>query len=175
MSIPKMWAATAAMAALTGSALASPMPLVDVGDGTVYDPNKHLIWLQDWNVNGAQGFATQTAWAESLVFAHSSEWHLPTIDQFIDLFAEFGDPTFRLPFTNVWPGYYWSGTVAFSSAPFTFFPHYGSVSTDIQDAAHFAVAVRTGEVTTAVPEPRTLALAMMALAAAAVAGRKRPA
>jgi hypothetical protein len=79
----KTWVAAAAMVALTSTAQAAPLQLVDMSDGTVYEPNKHLIWLKDWNVNGSQNWATKNAWAETGLdgFAGSNDWHLPSIQQ----------------------------------------------------------------------------------------------
>ena len=50
MSNFKIWAAAAAMVALTG---ASQAALVSNPEGTVTDTTTNLIWLQNWNVNGA--------------------------------------------------------------------------------------------------------------------------
>ena len=44
-----------------------------------------------------------------------------------------------------------------------------------KELAHYAMAVRTGDVAAAVPEPQTLALALLALGATALARRQRPA
>ena len=92
MKTLKTWAAAAALLALTGAAQAA---LVSLGDGTVKDTNTNLIWLQDWNVNGRQNWATQNAWAETGLdgFAGSNDWHLPSLQQYTDLFGEYGDLT----------------------------------------------------------------------------------
>ncbi len=80
-------------------------------------------------------------------------------------------------FTNVQSPFYWSGT---NYAP-SLFPnkwHFGTTFGITvwapQEFAFFAVAVRPGDVTAAVPEPQTLALALLALGATVVARRRRP-
>jgi MYXO-CTERM domain-containing protein len=80
-------------------------------------------------------------------------------------------------FSNVQSYYYWSGT---EYAPDLSFAWVFSTNNGAQDfvdkrGAPYAVAVRPGDVAAAVPEPQTLALALMALGAAAVARRRWPA
>jgi MYXO-CTERM domain-containing protein len=176
MKTLKTWAATAATVALTSTAQATPLPLVDVGDGTVWDPNKHLIWLKDWSVNGASTWGAQNDWAEGLVFAGSGDWHLPQIQQYADLYGDYGNLSSNtLPFTNVQPDSYWSGTQFSPGIAWHFYPGDGSQSAGGWVFPFFAVAVRTGDVAASVPEPQTLALALLALGATVVARRRRPA
>ena len=175
----KTWLATAAMVALVGTAQAT---LVNLGNGTVKDTATNLIWLQNWNVNGQQNWATQKAWADNLSFAGSDAWVLPSISQYTTVFAEVGNLTLVPQFTNVQfaqtntgPAFYWSGTedvpgigaqrfVATSGFAL------GALETDLL----FAVAVRPGDVVAAVPEPQSLALVLLALGAGAVVWRRRP-
>ncbi len=82
-------------------------------------------------------------------------------------------------FSNVQSYVYWSGT---EYAPDTFNAWYfyselGYQGRTDKDYASYAIAVRSGDVaapTATVPEPQTLALALMAMGGAMVARRKRP-
>ena len=79
-------------------------------------------------------------------------------------------------FSNVQSLYYWSGTeyAPIPSAAWGFTPDGGYQSAGGKGNASYAVAVRPGDVTTSVPEPQTLALALLALGATTVVRRKRP-
>lgn len=180
MKILKFWAAAAAMLALTTASQATPMPLVDVGDGTVYDPNQHLIWLKDWNSNGSKDWATQKTWAEGLVFAGSSDWHLPSIDQYIDLSLDYVgalDTPSLFFFRDVQSGNYWSDTEqvpAISGLAWYFHTPNNQTNLASKGEELYAVAVRSGDVTVTVREPQTLVLVLLALGATTVARRRRP-
>ena len=173
MKTLKTWVAAATMLAFAGTAQAA---LINQGNGTVKDTNTNLIWLQDWDVNGLTNWSTQKAWAEGLDFAGSTDWELPEISEYGVLFAAYGNLTLEPQFSNVRSGHYWSGTeFPGGNGVWYFFPDSGS-----QDGANarnrfFAVAVRPGDVTASVPEPQTLALALLALGATVVARRRRPA
>jgi hypothetical protein len=172
MKLLKSLAAAAAMVALTGAAQAA---LVSLGNGTVRDTNTNLIWLQNWNVNGAQNWSTQKGWADSLDFASSTDWRLPEISEYGALFTAYGNLTQVAEFTNVQPVLYWSGT-EFSPGIFAWYfnPGNGLPFLDFQDFQFSAVAVRPGDVAASVPEPQTLALALLAFGAMVVARRRRP-
>lgn len=168
----KTWAAAAAMLAVTGTAQAA---LVNLGDGTVKDDLTNLIWLQNWAVNGLNDWAAQKAWAESHDFAGSTDWRLPSIDEFVALHGEYGNlSSGALPFTNVRVFGYWSDTeVVAGDTARLFSPINGTQNVGFQPTELYAVAVRRGDVAAPVPEPQTLALALLALGASVVA-RKRP-
>ena len=171
MKTLKAWAAAAALLALTGTAQAA---LIPQGNGTVLDDTTNLVWLQDWNRNGQKTWGAQTEWAESLDYAGSNDWVLPTLAQFRTLNS-------YLPlltgFTDVQDGYYWTS----SDVPGTTNDKFAVVPTDGFGANNYvfglysAVAVRPWTQVTAVPEPQTLALALLALGAIVVAYRRRPA
>ena len=167
----KSLAAAAALLAMGGIAQAA---LVKNGDGTVTDTTTQLIWLQNWDVNGRQNWATQKAWANNLNFAGSSDWALPSITDYTTLFDEFGDLAALGVFTNVQQDAYWSGTELLpGQLAWAFFPAFGLKGVDLVVSRHLAVAVRPAAVATPVPEPQTLALALLALGAAAAARRMR--
>ena len=70
---------------------------------------------------------------------------------------------------------YWSGTeVALGISAWGFLPGNGFQGNAFEVSRFFAVAVRPGDVTAPVPEPQTLALALLALGATVVAQRRRP-
>ena len=174
MKLLKSLAAAAAMVALTGAAQAA---LDSLGNGTVRDTNTNLIWLQNWNVNGIANWGAQKTWAETTLdgFAGSNEWRLPEISEYGALLTAYGDLTLRAEFANVQPGFYWSGTeVVPGIVAWTFVPDVGLQLVGFQDFQFFAVAVRPGDVAASVPEPQTLALALLALGAMVVARRRRP-
>jgi hypothetical protein len=80
-------------------------------------------------------------------------------------------------FSNVRSNFYWSGTeyAPNPSLAWLFDTIGGSQSAAGKGSALYAVAVRPGDVTASVPEPQTLALALLALGATVVARRRRPA
>ena len=160
--------------------------LVDLGDGTIKDTASNLIWLKDWNatgvtnwMDGIQGLAKHTQWAEELTFAGSSDWHLPSIDEFSGLSFPNGAVSI---FERVSPGPYWSRTESDSpggrecynpgaNPPFEtgqcFGPAFGR---DLWTG--YAVAVRSANVSV-VPEPSTLALLSAGLLGVSVCRRSR--
>jgi MYXO-CTERM domain-containing protein len=78
-------------------------------------------------------------------------------------------------FSNVQAALYWSGT-EYEPAPnlaWQFGSNVGLQDLDLKNDALYALAVRPGDVTSSVPEPQTLALALLALGATAVARRRR--
>ena len=80
-------------------------------------------------------------------------------------------------FSNVQSNFYWSGT---EYAPDRLSTWYFRTQNGYQHffdvaLAFYAVAVRPGDVAARVPEPQTLALALLALGATVVARRRRPA
>ena len=80
-------------------------------------------------------------------------------------------------FNNVVPFTYWSGT-EYAPNPdraWLFRPGDGGQAYDGKIVRLRAVAVRPGDVVASVPEPQTLALALLALGATVVARRRRPA
>lgn len=173
MSRTKSWAAAAAVLATACTAHAA---LVTNGDGTVTDTTTNLIWLQNWNVNGAQDWATQKAWADNLNFAGSSDWALPSITDYTTLFNDVGDVATLGVFTNVLLDAYWSGTeISPGILAWHFLPATGAQNGALVQERLRAVAVRPVDVTSPVPEPQTLTLALLALAATAAARGRRPA
>lgn len=167
----RSWAAAAALLATAGATQAA---LVKNGDGTITDTSTQLVWLQDWSVTGKQSWATQQDWAQNLNFAGSSDWALPSIDEYIDLYIELGGVIVAGGFANVKADLYWAGTeFDAGSRAWLFNPLSSSVNILSENLAFYAVAVRPADVAEPVPEPRTLALALVALGVAALTHRRR--
>ena len=78
-------------------------------------------------------------------------------------------------FSNVQSGVYWSGTeyAPNPNSAWLFNTGNGGQGYDTKSRTLYTVAVRPGDVTASVPEPRTLALALLALGATVVARRRR--
>jgi hypothetical protein len=78
-------------------------------------------------------------------------------------------------FSDVQFGVYWSGTEdpRDPSKVWNFDNIYGFQDHTVKSPWSFAVAVRTGDVAVSVPEPQTLALALLALGATVVARKRR--
>lgn len=164
-------AACASMLALLSPT--SQAALISLGDGTVQDTNTKLIWLRDWNVNGLQTWSTQMAWAEALTFAGSSDWQLPSLDEYHSLTSSYGNLAQRIEFTSVQPADYWtSSVIAPGVRGYGVYPTNGSLTFAGLDVRMFAVAVRhVGSAN--VPEPATLALVGAALLGVLLASRRR--
>ena len=80
-------------------------------------------------------------------------------------------------FSNVQSTDYWSGTeyAPIPGVAWYFYTGDGLQNYYVKGNALYAVAVRPGDVVASVPEPQTLALALLALGATVVARRRRPA
>jgi hypothetical protein len=80
-------------------------------------------------------------------------------------------------FSNVQSSVYWSGT-EYAEDPkraWTFGPGDGGQFNNYKSIALYAAAVRPGDVAASVPEPQTLALALLALGAGLLKTKRRPA
>lgn len=167
----------------------APAALVNLGDGTVKDEASNLIWLKDWDQLGADTWFNQSAAVDALAFAGSSDWRLPTIDEYLALWAQVGSTTAGLQshFDDVQPTsindirlFHWSSEpvpappASFAGLYFAF--RRGVNSQQIEFGVRstldgsldrtYATAVRVAGNDQPVPEPQTLALALAALAAA---------
>jgi hypothetical protein len=178
MRTRKVWAAAAAMVALTGTAQAG---LVLQSNGVeVLDTDTNLLWLYDWNSSGLKNWGDAKIWAAGLTVggATAGDWRLPEIDEYADLWTYLGSSLSGLQskFSNVQSYDYWSGT-EYAPNPYnawSFLTYYGPLNDFTKDDALYAVAVRPGDVAAPVPEPQTLALVLLALGATVVARRRRP-
>ena len=160
-----------------------------------YNTTLDVTILNDWNIG--RGFWSATAAAGSAqALAESAGdaqtdfkgWFLPTgdggsvagaLNQYLSIWSDVGSSVVGLQaqFDDVQSHFYWSGT---EYAPLPLNAWYfrtigGSQSIGGKGIALYAVAVRPRDVTASVPEPQTLALALLALGATVVARRRRPA
>lgn len=160
-------------AMLLAAAGAAQAALISLGDGTVKDSNTNLIWLQDWNLLGQGNWGTQNERANVLTFAGSSDWALPTISELRALFDAYNDLTAVSNFKNVRSDGYWSSTEDPSGTRAEYL--YSTNAFGLSVGKTFvlsAVAVRPGGVVAPVPEPQTLALALLALGVTAAVRRR---
>jgi MYXO-CTERM domain-containing protein len=179
MKLSKIWAAAAAMVALSGAAQAG---LVLQSNGVeVLDTDTNLLWLYDWNSSGKKNWGDAKLWAAGLTVggATAGDWRLPEIDEYADLWTDVGSSLSGLQskFTGVQSNDYRSGTEYAPNplAAWYFRTSDGNQYNGGKTYALYAVAVRPGNVAAPVPEPQTLTLALLALGAAVVARRRRPA
>jgi len=69
-----------------GISVSARATLIDMGDGTIYDDDLQLSWLQDANyartsgydADGRMTWSAANTWADNLVFAGFDNWRLPT-------------------------------------------------------------------------------------------------
>src|SRR3990172_668738 len=129
-----------ALVMVFGLSVSARATLIDMGDGTIYDDDLQLTWLQDANyartsgydADGEMNWSAANTWADSLVFATFDNWRLPTaLDQDGSgpwgglnrtgsemghlYYTELGNPagaplTNMGDFTNLQSGPYWLGT-----------------------------------------------------------------
>jgi hypothetical protein len=169
---------------LTGNSYAA---LIDQGNGTVYDSDLGLIWLQDANhaastgytlgllpprADGRMTYAQAATWVADLTFAGFDDWYLPTQAQMEHLhFDELGNLIYSAPgyvpgdgdqgpFLGIAGSHYWS------SAPgviFNFKEGTSNSNASLDGNQFAAWAVREAAV---VPVPAALWLFGSALGAA---------
>jgi hypothetical protein len=160
-----------------------------------YDSNLNVTILNNWNLFrgdwsaiAAQGSAQ--ALVESAGFAATglTGWVLPTgdgssaagaLNQYLSIWLDVGSSLAGLQgqFDGVQTTNYWSGS-AYAPTPgiaWYFFSTTGGQITTNDANKMWAVAVLPGDVAASVPEPQTLALALLALGATLVVRSRRPA
>jgi hypothetical protein len=170
--------AAAAMVALASAAHAS---LVLQANGVeVLDTDTNLLWLYDWNSSGQKNWTDAKTWAASLTVGGTAagEWRLPEIGEYDDLYTGVsGFNGLAANFSGVPIGSFWSGTenAQTPNTAWRFETAAGGALTISTSSEFYAVAVRADDVTSSVPEPQTLVLALLALSATVVARRRRPA
>ena len=134
------------------------------------DTDTKLLWLYDWSISGTKTWEDAKTWAADLTVGGATDWRLPEIGEYADLWTDVGSSLLglRSKFNPVQAYGYWSATEVAPYARY-FNSSNGSQFNDFKTTALYAVAVRPG----AVPEPQTLALALLALGATVVARRRR--
>lgn len=174
--------------------------LIDRGGGLIFDTRLNITWLANANLGAGSSFddgpgdgrmtaRAALAWADDLVYGGFSDWRLPTAQlagdvpelyfQFEINFdcVVFPDRCISYHevelFTNVQPWWYWTGAEEFGRPVAYDFRSPNEASWDEEYAYFYAWAVRDGDVATSVPEPGTLSLLGVSLAALYGLGRKR--
>lgn len=166
--------------------------LIDRGEGFIYDDILDITWTQNANINGADTWDNQVAWADGYSQTHSvygtfDDWRLASMDVNGDdtiaycvsatealcqdnelgyLYDQYG-VTAATPglFTNVQSYYYWSGTeyAPVTGGAWLFGFDSGVQGGGSKDDDYYALAVRSGDVA-AVPVPAAVWLFGSALA-----------
>jgi hypothetical protein len=162
-------------------------PIDQLSPNTVflYDTELDITWLRDANVNGTMTSETANGWARNYSIAGYYGWRLPTMEYgemahlwYEELGNTAGGPiTNTGSFQNLQSGSYWLGTQIWPSRltrPSAFSTADGSETSYRPLNTFYAMAVRQGDVT-ALPEPGTGAMMLVAFGAFAVAVRRRPA
>lgn len=157
-----------------------------------YNTTLDITILNDWNIG--TGFWSATAdpgsaqaLAESAGSAQTAftGWSLPTgngfaaagaLNQYLSIWSDVGGTLAGLQaqFDGVQRPAYWAATeISAAGSSWIFYPADGNQEGGFTNAALFAVAVRSGDVTAAVPEPHTLTLMLLGLGATVLARRRR--
>lgn len=183
-----------AAAALSGTAQAALQGRDLNGDTVVdafYDTDLNITWRRNANVNGLMTWADAISWADNMTFGGYTDWRLPTSNAcvgfnctgsetghlwYVELANVAGDLTPNTGgFGNMQLYAYWSGT---GYAPDLSQAWHFNIDQGDQDFAGkenllYAMAVRPGDVTAAVPEPETYAMMLAGLSALGFVVRRR--
>lgn len=147
--------------------------------------NNWDIGLGFWSATAAAGSAQALAETAGINATGLTGWRLPTgdrpqpagpLDEFESIWADVGSTLGGLQseFDGVQADFYWSGSEFDFGDAWYFLTANDSQSNANKPSQLFAVAVRSGDVVAAVPEPESLALVLVGLMAAGVARRRRP-
>ena len=158
----------------------------------IYDSTLNITILNNWNIGlgfwsatAAAGSAQQLAETAGFAVTGLTGWRLPTGDRFQSAGAQNEYLSIRndvgSTFTNLDSEFdgvqaivYWSGSEIVAGRAWFFSAGGGGQDFFGEGFPLFAVAVRSGDVVAAVPEPESLALVLVGLVAAGVARRRRP-
>jgi len=162
---------------VVGSAQAA---LIDRGEGFIYDDVLDVTWAQNANINGADTWDDQVAWADDYSQTHSvygtfDDWRLATTlqpdascssqsgstsygynctgSEMGHLFNVDGISSSTMGlFTNVQSDVYWSGTeyAPITTSAWNFYFSFGFQGYDNKDIYNYAWAVRDGDVAASV-------------------------
>ena len=160
----------------------------------IYDSTLNITILNNWNIGfggwsatAAAGSAQALAATAGFAVTGLTGWRLPTGDgfqgagaqnEYLSIWNDVGSTFANLAseFDGVQADLYWSGSEhAPNPGVAWFFGTDGGGQNGASEGSQlFAVAVRSGDVVAAVPEPESLALVLVGLVAAGVARRRRP-
>lgn len=180
MAVAAILATGAAQAALQSRDLNG-----DTVTDAFYDTDLNITWLRDANVNGRMNWFAAVGWADSFSFGGYTDWRLPTSDTcsgfncigsemghlwYADLGNLAGAMTNTGDFQNLQSDIYWSGLDAgFLDSAWYFGTYNGTQGYVFRSSPVYAMAVRPGDVATAIPEPESYALMLAGLAVLALA------
>ena len=160
----------------------------------IYDSTLNITILNDWNIGSGvwDGSATPSATSAQGIAKAQGEaqtdftgWRLPTgdgsqsagsLNEYLSIWNDVGGSLAGLQseFDGVQADPYWSGSEVVAAFAWIFVTGVGDQNFVFRNPPLFAVAVRSGDVVAAVPEPESLALVLVGLVAAGVARRRRP-
>jgi hypothetical protein len=188
----KIFAAAAAMVSLTGAAQAfegrNAAGAIDTtctasGAGKCamfYDARQGITILNNWGIgagtwDAAAGAGSAQALTAAAGFGVSglTGWVLPSVDEIRSIWndSEFGHIQYY--FDGYSPNAYWTSTPD-GPGQAIFFGTYNGLGYGVPTSGVlYAVAVRSGDIAAAVPEPQTYALLALGLGAVLLAVRRR--
>ncbi len=165
---------------------------VDNGDGLIYDTVQNITWLQQPNYSGINWF-NATNWVSGLTQGGVTGWRLPkstdtTINGYSNtksgselgrLYSEIASTTGVGPFSNLNPGFYWSGMTYYNqSSPsgamawindlrdLNNFNGGDAFAVSKESVGYYTLAVHDGDVIpapTSIPEPASVWLLVSSL------------
>ena len=181
-------------AALSGAAQAALQGRDLNGDTVVdafYDTDLDITWRRNGNLNGLMTWAGAVTWADNMTFGGYNDWRLPTSSMcagfnctggelghlwYVEWGNLAGDVTPDVGgFANVQLYAYWSGTTYAADPSQAWHLNIDGGDQDFAGKQNllYAMAVRPGDVTAAIPEPETYALMLAGLGVLAAAARRR--
>jgi hypothetical protein len=188
----EIFAAVAAMLSLTGAAqafegrnAAGAIDTTCTASGTgkcamFFDARQGITILNNWNIgagiwDAAAGAGSAQALAASAGLGVSglTGWVLPSVDEIRSIWndSEFGHIQYY--FDGYSPNAYWTSTPD-GPGQANFFGTYNGLNYGVPTSGVlYTVAVRSGDIAAAVPEPQTYAMLALGLAGVLVAVRRR--